>query len=237
MYLGLYQTIIGSTLWVLVYQCLSGSPVNNTQQVWNHILQYYKAHKVPCQFASIGLTTFHKPGKPRNKYPRLKGKGMEAKYLLNCVISAFEKFKRLGNDDDKLAIEMLKKVAEVDRIIDESSSEYFVSWAEALRAMDLADEFLELHAQLHNKAATTGLLLWHTIPKTHMWWHLIYKLRLQHPKLGSTCVDEDFVGRIKGIVIESARGVKLHAIPNKVLAKCRMGKFFMYSYADVASMR
>ena len=74
MCLGLYQTIIGSTLWVLVYQCLSGSPVNNTQQVWNHILEYYKAHKVPCQFASIGLTTFHNPAKPRNKYPRLKGK-------------------------------------------------------------------------------------------------------------------------------------------------------------------
>jgi len=234
-YLGVFQTIIGSLIWLLVYRCIAGSPTANMAQLWEHILEYYSTFKVSCQFSSIVMSTWHDPAKPNTAYPRLKGKGMEAKCLLPAVLSAMDKFKRRGVPDDEMAITMVSKLRDIDRIWDDSSFSYFVPWDQSMIVMQLADEFLEMHSILHNRAAGRGELLWHTIPKTHAFWHVAFKSRFQHPRLGSTSIDEDFVGRIKCIVPVSARGVKLHAVPGKVAEKFRYGKHFMYSFADPSS--
>ena len=100
-----------------------------------------------------------------------------------------------------------------------------------MRAQELADEFLETYAKLHKKAAGNTFSFFHTIPKVHALWHMVFKARYHHPKLGSTCIDEDFVGRIKEIVKQCGAGSRLHDIPCKVAERFVFGKSFMYSFA------
>ena len=50
-------------------------------------------------------------------------------------------------------------------------------------------------------------MLWHVLPKHHCFWHLCYRCRFLHPRNGNCCSDEDYVGKIKNVVVLSAPGV------------------------------
>jgi hypothetical protein len=230
-YLGLFQVLIGTVFFIIVYRCLGGNSVESMNTLWTHIREYYTKNKVPCQYTWVSLSSWHDPTKPTKNYPRLKGKGLESKHLLLATLSAMKAFRRPRNQDDLMVVSLLEKLAEIEKIFDESHEQPFVEWEAAMKAQELADEFLELYAKLHNKATANGDLLFHHLPKVHAWWHMVFKARYQHPRLGSTCIDEDFVGRIKRIVLQCSAGTRLHDIPKKVADRFVLGKAFMYSFA------
>lgn len=232
LHLGLNQCLLGTALWLLVYRCLTGIPSANLLKVWDHMKAHYTQHNPPCQFSSLTLKSFVDPSRHRADYPRLRGRGMEVKYALNPILSAYKCFKRVGNAEDAATIVVLEIMSEIQAIFDEHSSGYFIPPDDAERVLGLADDLLEQYAILHNLSSGRGDLLFKVIPKNHVFWHLCFRCRFAHPRLGNTCLDEDYVRRIKKIVAMSASGLALHAIPNKVVDKFLWGKSLMYTYHE-----
>jgi hypothetical protein len=200
------------------------------QRVWDFVKEYYFEHNIPSQYASLTLGSFHDPRKPRSTFPRLKGKGMEVKCCVDPIMGAFKQFKRPGNIEDQSTLECLECLSNIEHTFDEYSHEYVLPLDVAEQVLAWGDKFLELNAKLSTSAGERGDLLFHVLPKTHLYWHLLYRCRYLHPKVGSCMIDEDFVGRIKHIVVASTAGSQLHTIPAKVVEKIRWGKAYMYEY-------
>ena len=72
--------------------------------------------------------------------------------------------------------------------------------------------------------------MFHVLPKHHVFWHMCLKCKMQHPRLGATLQDEDYMGRIKGIVVRSSAGLQLHCIPHTVVQKMLWGKELLLTY-------
>ena len=162
---------------------------------------------------------------------------MEVKGLLYPLKAIWDKFKTSSDRDIGVA-KLLRNTVSIQDTFDAFSDEYFSPWEEALKVFELADEFCEVYAELHNDAAAESMLLFHVIPKHHMFWHLAYRCRWEHPRLGNTCLDEDFVGKVKRTVQSSTSGLPLHLVPGKLTDKFVWGKSLMNSYpAEFANYR
>ena len=81
-------------------------------------------------------------------------------------------------------------------------------------------------------AAARNDLLYAIWPKHHVFWHWCQKVLWQHPRLGCTHQDEDFVGRVKTIVGRSCTGLRLHQIPRTVALKVRWGKEMLLTFPE-----
>ena len=232
MYLGVYMVLLGSVLWLLCYRMLPGLPTENVETVWSMMREYYTEHGVTSQFTSFSLNSFTDPEKHCSNYPRLKGRGYEIKSALLPLAHIFKHFKNRSNNDEMI-MEALEIMIEIDGTFDTYVDDWFLPDFASSRVLVLADCFLERYAALHNAFTLTGDLLFHTLPKHHVFWHLCYRSKFEHPRLGNTALDEDFVGRVKEIVQGSSSGVPLHGIPSKVLTKFMWGKTMLYLNTNV----
>lgn len=229
MHLGVNQTLLGTVCWLLVFKNMPNDPNQNVEDLWQLIKQAYKESEVTNQFSDLTMSMFCQPDKHRSQYPRLKGRGMELKGMLLPLKACWDTFKTPSARDAGVA-KLLHNMASIQAIFDTYSDEFFLPYDESLQVFALADEFCERYAQLHNDAASDSELLFHVLPKHHMFWHLAYRCRWEHPRLGNTCLDEDFVGKIKKIVQYSTSSLSLHLVAAKVTEKFMWGKSLMNSY-------
>ena len=82
--------------------------------------------KSSCQFSSLTLKSFCDVDKPRSAYPKLKGKGAEIKDLVEPLLMAFDKFRRVGHvDDDRVHASLREQVA-LQAIFAETSGDPFL---------------------------------------------------------------------------------------------------------------
>ena len=231
LYLGVYQTLLGTVLWLLVFRCLGGSAADNMQVVWGDIKDYYLKNGVTTQFSSLTLNSFMPDSsRPNTHYPRLKGKGMENKCLLKPLAYVYGKYCNKERQQDRDTVSMMNDMIELVDVFDEFADCNFIPQGDAKKVLGLCDRYLQRWAALHNNAVAAGDLLYHTLPKHHCFWHLCQRAQYEHPRLGNTCLDEDFVGRVKHICVASAPGVVLHNIPVKVCEKFTWGKSLMFQY-------
>ena len=89
-YLGHDMFVYGSILRLLVRFVLPHpDPLMNLKQVWQDIQWYYKTYNVPCRYRYLNrLSMFEKP---HPKYPKLRGKAAEVKYLAGPMKYVWEK--------------------------------------------------------------------------------------------------------------------------------------------------
>lgn len=230
MYLGVNQTLLGTVLWILVYKCLDGTPSDNLAIVWSLIKDAYTAEGYSTQFTALTLNSFTDPRSPSADYPRLKGRGMEVKCLLGPLLTTFKQLHRKESEDDRDTILIMRMMLDIQDTFDEYIDFNFLPPEQSARVLKLGDQYLETWAILSNRAAERSELLYQTLPKHHCFWHLCEKTKYDHPRLGNTCLDEDYVGRIKRVAGASANGCVTHKIPQKVMDKSIWGKSLIYTY-------
>ena len=91
-YLGHDMQVYGSILSLLVHHCLPGSAEHNLNVIWQDIVQFYKTHNTPVRFKYLNrLSMFEKKS---SKYPKLRGKAAEIKYLAEPLLHVWEKYYR-----------------------------------------------------------------------------------------------------------------------------------------------
>ena len=227
LHLGVNQTLIGSAIWTLVYRSMHGDYHQNLEAFWTAMTDYYVEHDVEVCFTSFSGSAFHDPSRPRLDFPRLKGRGIEVKHSLWPVRHIFREHAR-PMDDDRLAMRALDAMCDIQDIFEQYSDEYFIPRPEAKRVLELCNNFLADYASLSTRASAAGDLLWPCIPKHHVFYHMCDRAQYSHPRLGNCCLDEDYVNRVKRIVVSDAAGSSLHRTPGKVLAKMLWGKSLLH---------
>lgn len=71
-----------------------------------------------------------------------------------------------------------------------------------------------------------NVLLWNATPKLHWYDHLAERAMFLNPRVGSTFLDEDFMGRLKVLVHSCSFGVAAHEAPLKAAAMYRWVQHF-----------
>ena len=89
------------------------------------------------------------------------------------------------------------------------------------------DQFCHQYISLAQLADTMNLALFCVKPKLHWFWHLCHRCQYLHPRAGNCFLDENFVGKVKRVVISSSLGKPLHMVPNMVMSKWIAGKQMM----------
>ena len=79
-------------------------------------------------------------------------------------------------------------MADLHCMLDEFERIYFLP-----RRGGRENSFVKGYSVLSLASAEQGLLLFNVVPKMHWLWHMAWRARFLHPRLGSTCIDEDLV--------------------------------------------
>ena len=232
LHLGVSQMLLGSVIWTIVYHCMRGTYDANLQQFWTELQSEYQKLDSGNRYTFFNGSLFHDPVRPRGDFPRLKGRGIEIKHAVEPILEIFQRHARVGNIDDKLALGVLSSLVKIQNIFEEHSKDYFLTPGDAATVQRLCDDFLDGYATLHNRAAGRKDLLWGCLPKHHVFWHLCNRCRFAHPRLGNCCLDEDYVGKIKQVVVSTSAGLTLHKIPNSLFDKLMWGMAIGKSIAE-----
>ena len=81
------------------------------------------------------------------------------------------------------------------------------------------NEVLSLYSFLAQRADAEGLCLWRFVPKLHYWYHLGERCVYLNPRVTSCWIDEDYVGKVKAVVVSCTMGTPMHSVPAKVAEK------------------
>ena len=216
MYLGTVQHIVGSILWLLCYRSLPGTPEENVVRVFKCICDYYTATNTATQYSNLGLSSFVDPSSARTEFPKLRGKGAEAKDIVAPLLHVWKTFHDHSSSDHQQVCALLEMQIEAQVILSESKDQTFLPKSAAIRFGTLINGILKVYSKLAVEANNRGDLLWNLTPKWHWLYHLGQKAVFINPRLVSCLVDEDFVGLLSVIVGASAQGSPMHKVPDKV---------------------
>ena len=81
--------------------------------------------------------------------------------------------------------------------------------------------FLNVYLSVAANATDARDLLFNAVPKVHGYFHLALRAFYLNPRVGSTFLDEDFVGRLNIIVHACAFGLDAHRVPMHAADKYR----------------
>lgn len=228
-HLGTNQQLLGSALWMLAYEILPGSASDNMATIWAGIVESYKKYKVAKQYSSLDLNSFCDAKSPKKDYPRLKGKGAEAKDLVLPMLDIWKKYMRPLNKVDQMMLKVLDAQSHMQSILSEYSAEPLLPRKVAKQFSSSTMVMLQGTAVLAQEAYKQKKLLFNIVPKHHYTCHMGFRAHLLNPRLGNTMLDEDFVGKMSCLVSSSAAGTAPHLIPCKVMEKYRYGKWLLHN--------
>ena len=221
LHLGVSQYALGSVLWLLTYELLPGSPTDNFDRVWQDLLVEYTKGSSTTEYTSLAISSFTDPEKPKDSFPKLKGRGAEVKSLVIPLLSVWIRYSR-GTPFDTRVGSMLTCLAKVQRILDENK-QMFLDASAVSELCKETDDFLSNYTKLAHESDDKDLLLFNAVPKLHFFWHMSQRARFMNPRRVATFIDEDFVKLIKQIGARCAHGTQQHNVPRSLMAKYRWG--------------
>ena len=119
LHLGTSMWFVGSLLWLIVFQLLPGTHLENVQDVWSRIVRAYSIFQPPTQYTNIRMSSFCNPCKPAAHYPKLKGKGAEVKGLIAPLAHVWEGLMDNSNYDHLRIQACLMNIVRIQNIIDD----------------------------------------------------------------------------------------------------------------------
>ena len=171
------------------------------------------------------------PKQPDKHYPRLKGRGAEIKNLCTPILKVFSAARRVGNPDDAMLESILVHQRDAQDILDLHGDDVFLPVESARKFKMHIELMLRDYAKMALKADAQGELLFSTIPKHHILWHLADRAIYVNPRRVGTFQSEDLVGRFRPIVKSAASGTAAHMIASKCATKWRWGKSLYLAHA------
>ena len=112
-HLGCDKYLAGSTLWLLTFEILDGSPDENCSFIWSEIKAFYTAHhynrRKYSTFKTLRLGMFTSAQNPYANYPELKGKAAMISHVMPALLSIFE-----SNYDQAVGDDETRRVKQYD---------------------------------------------------------------------------------------------------------------------------
>ena len=144
------------------------------------------------------------------------------------MIVVWQRHMDRNSEEQKLVLRLLQEQQKLQNLIDEDSTASHMDEASSRELIRVVDLVLTLYSRLAVFADQQGRLLWNVLPKHHALWHFARQAAFLHPRRGACYQDEDFMGRVKGVVQSCTAATPLHQIPNALLKKYRWGMYFQY---------
>ena len=225
LYLGTVQYLLGSVLWLLVYDVLEGSPQANLQKVWKMIIEEYQSIGTLYQFSSMQISFF--AGKqPHNSYPQLKGRGCQVKGLINPLLNVWKKVMVKSKRSVVYKNNVLKALQAqhtVQKIIDDHHSDVFITKDQVPMLQQAIDDHLEAYSWLALESDKKDEMLFTVAPKFHFLWHLGQRAVYLNPRRAACFIDEDFVKHMKKLCSKCLSNRPLHLATIGMMDKYRYG--------------
>ena len=207
LWLGVAQYLLGSVLWLLCYRMLPGTPKHNLVDVWARIQR-----QGGCGFQSMKLKVFVNIQKPMDDYPKLKGRGSQAKSFVAPLLDVWAS---LGSADAffEPVLRILETLLQIVDLVDMSAADIFMSIADCCVLETAVYRFLGFYTQLGLMSDERELLLFSAVPKLHWLWHWSSRSRYLHPRRTACWLDEDFMKHSKTLASFATRGAARHRVP------------------------
>ena len=222
-YLGTDQQQFGSTLYVLCFLVLPGSPQENLLVCWGFIKQHYRDHHANNRYGSITkLSMFLR----KSGVIKLRGKAAELKGLCFPLLDLWKAHMNTNLSIHRKIKLMLQLNCQMETILDTYSDCYKLP-------MDVAKEFLkcgflmyefqkELRAHFQMDEGCTKTVFSLT-SKAHMVLHACLLSGMVSPRLVWCFMAEDFMRRVQRLGECCVRGVKNTNVSQKMMQHYRLG--------------
>ena len=129
-HLGIYKYVLGSVLWLLCHDMMTGTPVENMREVMRGLRAYWRANPTESHFQNITISMFA-PSEAESgraveeeaRYPQLKGRAAEIKHLVAALHAVFTAHIPAGGPREEgivynqIAL-MLRECVRADEILD-----------------------------------------------------------------------------------------------------------------------
>ncbi len=231
-YQGVWPLVLGSILYVIVYQLLDRSPVENMNWLCAQIIDEYHSCKVKVQLHKVELSSFTDPRAPGADFPCLKGRAAEIKHITLPIRNIWKGLRTTGCVFKDGIDACLESMCEMQEITDATYRDVFLDVHEAAKYRRAVATFLENYSDLAVLADAQRTMdprhpfLFNTIPKMHWMWHGGYKCQYIHPTRSSCCVDEDYMDFVREIVSHSVSGTPSHNVPGRFIEKVSWSMYF-----------
>ena len=196
------------------------------EQIWAEVKTWYRSGRVECQFTSLDVAGFTDKKKPRETFPKLKGRGAEVRDLVWPLLETWNVFRK-DNEQHRRISRVLKCQVDLQTVLHEHASETFLPDAVAKDCADIARSLLKDYSLLCNQADREKKALWSMAPIFHYLYHLGQRAAYLNPRKGNCMIDEDYVGHCKKLVVASTHGTEAHVVPMKVMERYSWGHYMV----------
>ena len=161
--------------------------------------------------------------KPHAQFPTLNTKGAETKHLLPAMCWVMEQL----SDGSDLHDHMMTGLVAINKfVIVMDNADWVPTSRESHRMLRYAQRFLEHYAWLEAWAQQEERMLFHSVPKFHMFHHLAQFSEYLNPRACWCFKAEDWVGKISRIAASVVFGTKSTKLSIKLMDKYRFMLYF-----------
>ena len=217
LYLGVSGWFLGSVLWVLVYDVMDKDASSNMDTLWEFTTTFYSEHSVANRFGNLNIKSFTDPQAPTKDFPKLKGKGAELKDFACVALAAWLHFNKSRSANASRILNALRLYSEAQDLIHEHKDDMFIPLDKVPAFQKCIGDFLLDYTALARAADRSKKLLWNTVPKLHWMYHFGVRAKFLCPRVGSTFLDEDFMGRLRTMTHASAFACESHRGTTKMV--------------------
>ena len=222
-YLGSDMYIAGSVLHMLCYDMLPGRPKENMSRVLARLKKHWKDTNTVDHFNNIKLSMFCNVEKPRDNFPKLKGRAAEVKSLTPALHEVWKFFMVPTNAQHKQIELLLRTSMNIDAILKEYTREnkfpveVYNEWQAAFFG------YLGLQTALAKHYNGRGRYLFDVTFKSHANSHIAKDAEHLNPRRGWCYAGEHFQKVVKDITSSSCKGNKANAVSQKTNQKYSRG--------------
>ena len=122
-WLGWCQYLYGTIFWMLCFEQMPQSPLENLIRLGRWIRAFQSHHKVSAKYSQglTKLTMFQK----KTDYPKLRGKAIEIRDLAYCMVAAWKYFGDCSSAEGQKVLRVLELNAQQDDLLKISDAEQF----------------------------------------------------------------------------------------------------------------
>ena len=226
-HLGTDMYFAASVLWALCYIVLPRTPSQNLEHVMG-LVRAWKGATVGCAktYNNVKLSMFTNPDKPRDDYPKLKGRAWEIRNFMKPLLHVWKECMDPTVIWHKHITAGLKRAIEIEDVLDRNPRVAKLPDAEAqaykTHVFAFLAHFTWLAQYFISLPVGERLRLFDVTIKGHYMAHSALTCHHQNPRMGWCYMGEDYMKIMKSLMQSCVRGNAPQNATLKMLTKLRL---------------
>ena len=229
-YLGYQQFLLGSCLWLLCYEILGGSPLQNIRAVGQFVRSYQRKHHVNAMFP---LSSFQKLSifVRQSGFPKLRGKGAHVRHVTKAIEALWKKKADLTNPNYRRIQLIFKLNRELEELLSDYSPDhgyYALPLHVATTVQNKYTQIAQLYQVLEEAYSGAEVPLFNVVAKLHYGHHILAESSNLHPHLSWCWRGEDMMNVTSVLLSSCLRGRGDAGASIKAMQKYRLAMYLSF---------